>query len=368
MLKRLTTEIGPRPLGLARIIIGSAALLRAIIAGETLTALTRPEILRAPYLDWLPDPTMPLVVLILAIWVVAGVLFVLGWNITLTGSLLFIAIIATLALDQQTYSNHLYLMSWLILLLTLADAGAGINIHRTDRPVFMWPVLLLQMQLSIVYGFSALTKFNESFLSGDVFVGVLVRGLVPFPETLRTPRFLVPLAALAVFVELFVAFFIWRTRFRPAVFVLGLGLHLAITLLMADTLPLLIFSLEMLALYPLFLLREPLRLVWDDDCESSRTWARRLARLDLLRALEPVTASEGTRPDPITESAHSLHLVHAGETARGFRAIALSLEHLVPTLWLAPILRLPGVRGLGERWYLRGGTCPGCRPIDQATR
>jgi hypothetical protein len=360
---QLTSEIGPRPLGLTRIIVGSAALIRAIVAGQALTALTTPETLRAPYLDWLPDPTMPLVVVILAIWVASGVLFVLGWKVPITGSLLLLAIVTTLALDQQTYSNHLYLMSWLVLLLTVADAGAGVNIHRSDRPVIMWPVLLLQLQLSIVYGFSALTKFNESFLSGEVLAAALGRGLAPFPEALRTPRCLIPVAALTLFVELFIAFFIWRSRFRPAAFVLGFGLHLSITLLMADPLQLFVFSLEMLSLYPLFLLREPLRLVWNEGCEPSRACVRRLSRLDVLEALDPAADPSLMSPDPASGAEHLLHLTHSGETAHGFRAITLALEHLVPTIWVAPILRLPGVRSLGERWYrwqTRRGSCPTC--------
>jgi hypothetical protein len=45
-------------------------------------------------------------------------------------------------------------------------------------------------QLSIVYGFSALTKINEGFLSGVVLARTLGQGLVGFPESLRTPTFL----------------------------------------------------------------------------------------------------------------------------------------------------------------------------------
>jgi hypothetical protein len=332
---------------LARIVVGGGALLRAIVSGQALIALTRPEVVRAPYLEWLPDPTLPLAIVILTVWVVTGVLFVLGWRVPVTGSLLLISIVTTLALDQQTYSNHLYLLSWLLLLLTFADAGAGLNIRRIDRPVVLWPVLLIQSQLSIVYGFSALTKFNDSFLSGEVLAGALGRGLLPFPEALRTSRFLVPLSALAVFVELFVALFIWRRRFRPAAFVLGFGLHLAITLLMSGTIQLLVFSLEMLALYPLFLSRDRLRL-WAGDQIFSRRLVRRLRKLDLLRTVDfdvKEPAADGGSP--------VFQLMHGNEITHGFRAITLTLEHLVPTLWVMPIMRLPGLRQLGELWLRR---------------
>jgi hypothetical protein len=288
-----------------------------------------------------------LVIAILTIWVVSALLFVLGWRVPLTGSVLFISIVATLAIDQQTYSNHLYLMSWLVLLLTIAGAGAGINIHRNDRPVVLWPVLLLQLQLSIVYGFSALTKFNESFLSGEVLAGALGYGPLSFPETLRTPRFLVPLAAVAVFVEFFVALFIWRQRFRPAAYVLGFGLHLAITLQMKSSLQLLVFSLEMLALYPLFLTREPLRLAIA-NLKSSDRLMRVMRRLDLLRTID---FDEDARAPDSAEPVFELR--HGSETSRGFRAITLTFEHLVPTLWVMPVMRLPGLRHLGEMWLRR---------------
>jgi hypothetical protein len=193
---------------------------------------------------------------------------------------------------------------------------------------------------------------------------------VNFPEALRTPRFLSVVAAVAVFAELFIAVFIWRMRFRPAAFIFGLGLHLAITLLMAETLELLVFSLQMLALYPLFLSREPLLLVWDDGCGSCRDWVRRFDRFDVLRTLQPIPASSPVNPISITDTRRSMHLVHGDETALGFRTVTLTFEHLVPMLWVAPILRLPGVRSLGQGWYqwqARRRSCPaGDRPASRA--
>lgn len=261
MLNFLTSDISARPLGLARIIVGAAALIRLVVAAGVLSRLTDPETLRTPYVDWFPEPTTVLVVVILTVWGVAGVLFMLGWKVTLSGSALLAAIAMTLAIDMQAYSNHLYLMAWLVLLMVIADAGAGFSVIGADRAVVRWPVLLIMVQASIVYGFSALTKLNDSFLSGEVLAGVLSGGLVPLPDSLRIPAFLAPLAGVVVIVEVFLALFLWMRRFRPAAFVLGLGLHLGITLLMTDSLELLVFSLEMLALYPLFLTQEGFQLI-----------------------------------------------------------------------------------------------------------
>lgn len=352
--------MSPRPLGLARILIGTAALFRAVVAWRVLYRLTDPDVLKTPYAGWLPDPSPTLVISVVVIWVVAAALFTIGWKVAVTGPVLLGMIAITLTLDQQAYSNHLYLMGWLVLLLTLASAGSGINLNREDRPIVAWPVFLIMLQASLVYGFSALTKLNESFLSGSVLAGTLGRGILPFPETLRTPQVLSVVAAMAVFVELFIAIFLWRRSLRPAAFLLGLGLHVSIILLMTDTLELFVFAIEMLAIYPLFLFRERLSVIFDDDCSFCRRWMVRLNRLDLLRAIDLATATRHDSTQPSTSTEWSIRVLHHGK-ATGFRAITLILEHLVPTLWVAPILRLPGIRQVGEWWYksrARRSSCP----------
>lgn len=351
MLNYLFDTVDSRPLGLTRAIIGAVALVRSFVALPVLLSLSDPNTMRAPYAEWIPQPSTPLAVILVSVWAVSALAFALGWRVAITGTTLFLSIGAVLTLDQQTYGNHLYLMAWLVLLLTLAGAGSGFNIQRADAPVVRWPILLIMTQLSIVYGFSAITKLTPTFLSGRVLGENLGTGLLPFPDGWRTSSILSVVAAAALFVELFVAIFIWARRFRPAAFILGLGLHLAITLLMSPVVDLLLFSLEMLAVYPLFLRREKLLLVWDDSCSSCETWVNRLKRLDVLETVALVGSSSPQNSIPRDDVARSMHLFHAGETTRGFRAITGTLEHLVPTLWVAPLLRLPGLTQMGERWY-----------------
>lgn len=255
MSRWLIEELDPRPLAVARIGVGVAALIRVVPAWWVLSDLTDPGTLRAPYADWIPQPTTWLAVAIVTIWVLAAVGFILGWRLPLSGSALLAAIVASLAMDQQSYSNHLYLMAWLVFLMIVADAGAGLSVGGGWRTVVRWPVVLIMAQASIVYGFSGLTKLNPDFLSGTVLASVLHGGLVPFPDQLRTPGVLSLLAALVVTTELFLAIFLWRPRFQWIAVIAGVALHGGITLLMSATLELLVFSIEMLALYPLFLSR-----------------------------------------------------------------------------------------------------------------
>jgi hypothetical protein len=210
----LTEHIDSRPLGLARIGVGVAALLKALITIPILFRLTQPEILAFPYFDWVPRPTVSLVVVIGSFWLVSAVLFTLGWRVAVSGSVLTVTLALVLAIDQQTYSNHLYLMAWLVFLLTLARAGSGFSISRSDEPVVRWPVLLLMVQLSVVYGFSGITKINPGFLSGSVLAGSLQGGVIPFPDFLITPQFLSALAGVVIAVECALALLIWHTRLR----------------------------------------------------------------------------------------------------------------------------------------------------------
>jgi hypothetical protein len=337
LLSWLTSAIDPHALGLARIIVGAAALIRAILAWPVLMALTDPGVLTIPYADWLPDPTRPLVASILVVWMVSALLFAVGWRVPLSGSALLASLVATLSLDQQTYGNHLYLMSWLVLLMVVADAGAGLSVSKRSRRIVRWPVLLIMLQLSVVYGFSGLTKLNERFLSGETLAGAVRAGVLPFPDSLRMPAFLSVLAGVVIVVELFIALLIWRNRFRPAAFVLGLGLHTSITLFMANTGELFVFSLEMLAIYPLFLGGAVLTIRAPEGGE----WARRIRRFDVLR----VTSIEH---DPTLDD---LVLCHRGNTTMGGPAHTRILEHMVPWLWVAPLLRVPGLSHLHQRLH-----------------
>lgn len=335
MLSWLTAEVSPRPLGLARVIVGGASVIRALHAWPTLRGLTQPDVINIPYTDWLPEPSMALAIAIVILWLVAAALFTIGWRVAITGPVLLAAIVASLVVDQQTYGNHVYLMAWIVFLLTLADSGAGLSVSSEDRPIVRWPVLLLMAQLSVVYGFSGITKLNEFFLSGATMAAVLRDGVIPFPESLRIPEFLSVLAPAVVFVELFIAVMIWRPSFRSAAFVLGIGLHVSITLLMAPTTQLLVFSLEMLALYPLFLGDAPLNVA----APESSGWKGRINRFDLLRVVD------------FSGTADALTLSHRDRTTHGAAAHSRILEHLIPWLWIAPMLRVPGVRKVHARWF-----------------
>lgn len=344
MLNYLVATMDSRPLGLARIMVGAAAFLRALIAWPIMSDIAREEIVTIPYTTWSPEPTLSLVFVLVLVWAVAAGAFAIGWKVPWTGSILLAAIVATLAIDQQAYGNHLYLLAWLVLLLTIADSGAGLSISRTDRPVVRWPVLLLKAQLSVVYGFSALTKLNSEFLSGSVLGGSTGIGLVSIPDWLRVQAVMAPMAAAVVVLELFLAVFIWRPRFRPAVFVMGTAFHVAITLLMLGPEFLVIFAIEMLALYPLFLPPEKLDVVVDAACARCEALVSSLLRFDVLRRANVTYVT-----DAALGEAQAVGIT-SEDAKGGFQAVTKLMENLVPTLWIASILRIWPLSSIGARW------------------
>lgn len=342
--------ISARPVALMRIIVGGAALIRSIGAFETLGRLREPEVVVMPIARWLSDPGTGLAVL--ALWVLGAIGLVLGWRTTLSGSALAAALGAYLAIDHQTYGNHLYLMLLLVILLVVADSGAALG-SEEERQVATWPMTLIKIQASIVYGFAGLTKLNSEFLDGTVLAGSLGKGLIPVPEALVASSTMGILAIGAIVTELFLATALWRDRLRPTAIALGFSFHAAITLFMAPTVELFVFSLLMLSMYPLFLDRRPIAAVWDDDCSSCRDWIERFTRSDMLRLIEPVGKSDPSHGLDPHDVDHAMHTITPISTNQAFAATTDILERIVPTLWVAPFLRLPLVSTVGERWYRR---------------
>lgn len=255
MLNSLTAPVAAGPLALTRMLIGVAALIKGATFLPRLLSLSHPDALVVPVFDWMPHPDRALLIVISIAWLAAAGLFMLGWRVGISGSALALAVAFTLVLDHQTYSNHLYLLAWMTVLTTLADAGASHAFPRSDeeRPVPFWGPLLIMTQVSVVYFFAALTKLTESFLSGQVVIDSITGGLIDPPAFLTTSAAGRSLAMLTITAELFLAFGLWfRVTRLPAVLV-GLGLHGSIVILMGPLSELAVFGLLMLAAYPLFL-------------------------------------------------------------------------------------------------------------------
>jgi hypothetical protein len=225
-------EAAALPIGLARAGLGVAALLGAAEMARGLKALHTPGVIRIPRFESLPVLPQSGVALFLGAWVLAGIAFCLGWHTRTAGVLLLGFQVYSLALDHQLYSNHLYLMALFTLLLTLADSGASFSLDALRRGsvpyIPAWPVALMRVLVSIVYGFAVLAKLNAFFMSG-----IVLRQNMRVPGMEHVPNWIFMILALAsVATEAFLAYAFWRKRLKMVAFLVGLGFHGTIVLTM----------------------------------------------------------------------------------------------------------------------------------------
>jgi hypothetical protein len=158
---------------------------------------------------------------------------VVGWRTRWARTALALAMSAALLLDQQLYSNHLYLLVLVAFLLTCADSGAAMSLDaRRKGPrdgIPGWPVMLLKIQVSIVYGYAVLAKLELLYLPGSVLGVYWVReGCLALPDPMRRVEVMFPLAVVSLLVEAAPAVGMWLPRIRHQAFLLGLIFHLAI--------------------------------------------------------------------------------------------------------------------------------------------
>lgn len=105
----------------------------------------------------------------------------------------------------------------------------------TTQPMPIWPIRLMQIQLTLVYGINALVKTTPHFLSGEAFVGMaqnLPNFKIEFVNGAWQLGFLaLPVSLLAiatVVTEYSLALGFWFKRMRVATALLGVGFHVAL--------------------------------------------------------------------------------------------------------------------------------------------
>jgi hypothetical protein len=168
----------------------------------------------------------------------------------------------TLFYDQQLYSNHLYLATLVVLLLTIAESGARFSLDARwsgGRDLILeWPILLLKIEISIVYFYAALLKVNPQYLSG-----AMLASFWPFNELAALPGgwssvpILPFLAVVSILTELFLAVALWVPRLRWLALAVGIGFHMMIIWTGGaqpgvPDIPFAIFALVTVAPYALF--------------------------------------------------------------------------------------------------------------------
>jgi hypothetical protein len=153
--------------------------------------------------------------------IAVGLLALLSLRRALRNSCLLILAFLLLSLplaDQRFYSNHLFLLS---IYTSFYAARAFVEGERY--------LLATQMQLSIVYFFSSLSKINTPFLSGAFIWGYWIKsGPFAVPEIFQVSSFFALVAFSTILAELLLAFLLWIPRYKSSALVAGVIFHLGL--------------------------------------------------------------------------------------------------------------------------------------------
>lgn len=166
-------------------------------------------------------------------------LFGAGCRPRASGLLLVVMLAPLTSLSRGQQSRQVLLLALLAFSMLRSDAQWSLRTWLGGTPRAsagpMWPIRLMQAQLTIVYAINALAKSTPQYLGGDLLVGM----------SRMRPNFLVNLsdgylhvgalavpaawAAIAsVVVEAFLAFAFWFPRLRWPAAVIGVVFHLGL--------------------------------------------------------------------------------------------------------------------------------------------
>lgn len=352
-----STPRSGRALTWIRIVIGVDCFLRAFEGWRLIGNVLAPSSLRLPYIAWatpIPEELLPWFV---AAWAGLAAAFAFGWRPRLTGPLLSALMFYVLLFDQQTYSNHLYLLASVALLVGLGNGGHA----DPDGQVPSWPVTLVKIQLTVLYFFSTISKINASYLTGIVMYVNLRPGIKTLIGTdPPVPALMVVVAVVSLLIEGFLAVALWSPRRRARAASIGIVFHagLIATIGGAVTVQVSIFAIATLALYLAFFDHSPrkLTLYYDDGCGFCTRIVERLCAADRGRLITAVGLSDRAafRHDLSRFDLDSSVVVIDDETgtaftrARAFAAVARTLPGAYQPLRLAA---LPGFVRVSDALY-----------------
>lgn len=250
-LSLFSETLPARPIRFIRVVVGAICLLRGIEEYRVMSRILGANSMRFPVIDWLPVLTKKHAAFVLILWILTALAFTIGWKIKVVGLILAAVMGYTLITDQQLYFSHLYLLCLIVFLLTMAEIGRPAE----SQSVFRWPIMLLQIQLSIVYFFAAVTKMNSVYLSGYMIEANLRRGL---PAAVFQPRVLSAMAVASIVVELALALSFWVKDLRKGAVVIGALFHLVMVLSLTPSVAaqLALFAAACIAIYPLYFVQK----------------------------------------------------------------------------------------------------------------
>ena len=174
-------------------------------------------------------------------WFYMGLLVLFGAGIgSRIAGFLLLPVLAPLALHLSTIAGR-YILLCLLLAFVWLRSGSGLSVAAFFRvgpapPAGpMWPIRLMQIQVSLIYAVNALAKSSPAYLSGDVLMAmslVLPNFLIDASDGwVRVWGMTMPVwlaAPASTVTEWALAVGLWFRRWRWAVAVLGVLFHMVL--------------------------------------------------------------------------------------------------------------------------------------------
>lgn len=246
---------------------------------------------------------------VLIVWIVlliSAVSLTVGWHSRLSALLVWVLFLSLIRRNPLIFNAGDHIMTNTALILAISGCGAALSLDQRRRngrfwsaeDRVRWPVRLMQVQLSVIYLFTAQTKFiGEAWDDGTAvsFPWRIYRewAIFPAPQWVAENSFLVNVATWGtIAIELSLAILVWNRRCRYWALAAGVGLHILIWLNLAVV----FFGLAMFVLYLAWVPWETVA-GWPDQVKAALR--RRFER----PAREPSDAVDDRGKTPPTEAA-----------------------------------------------------------------
>jgi hypothetical protein len=176
-----------------------------------------------------------------AVLLVSAIALTFGWHSRVAAVLVFVLIVSFLHRDTWVFNAGDSVVRIVALFIALSPCGTALSLdqrRRTgsfwsaqSRPI--WPVRLMQVQLSIIYLSSVQIKLTGETWPQGTAVSYALRLVdmqrLPSPDWLTTNALIMNVATWAALAtELAIGVLVWNRRLRPWVLAAGVVMHLMI--------------------------------------------------------------------------------------------------------------------------------------------
>jgi hypothetical protein len=196
-----------------------------------------------------------------AVLLVSSVALTIGWHSRLAALAVWVLILSFQHRDQWVWNSGDVAVRIEALVLMLSPCGAALSLDQarsagtfwSARECAQWPLRLMQLQMSLIYLASALSKINGSAWPQGTAVSYSLRlqdlTLLSPPHWVTDSALLMNAATWgSLAVELSLAFLVWNRRLRPWVLAAGVVMHTIIMVTIAVG----FFTVAMFVLYLAF--------------------------------------------------------------------------------------------------------------------